>query len=308
MPRLQTQPNTANAASEGLREQAGGRDSEDDAEEGQQFQDAVAPGEPIVRQEFGQDAILRGREERAMAPHQEDRRELQRGPAPGQGERREQHDADLREFHVADDQRLAEAVGQPPPEHREQDERRGEQGAGQSHPSIALLHRQRTPKDEQDDQVLQRIIAEGGLELRRHQAPEATAPAGMALIAVHAVCHASWRRTANFMSIGGQVGVLSRVQRAESRAESMGGESRAGRRGIRDCRQPRRFVCSSGSARRTTPSPTPLHPLCLFRSHRFSPLYSIQHSTQHSLLFASYPFNCPIISNADSARLRIYTW
>ena len=116
-----------------------------------------------------------------MTTHQEDGREIQHYVSSRQGEPSERHDTHFRDLHIDHHALLAVTVRQPATQHREEDERRREDGRHQGdHPILRASPSGSggTGHEDQDDQLLERIVAERVLELRPHQAPEATLPAG----------------------------------------------------------------------------------------------------------------------------------
>ena len=164
------------AWAEGFGEFACGVDAADDAEEGEEFEDAVAPAEFGGREDFGEDAVFRGAEDGAVDAHEADGEELHAELAGAEGPCGDEHDDDFGGFDPLHDGAFAAAVSEPAAEHAEEDEGEGEGGAGFGGEGDFLVVAELEGEDEVDDELFEGVVAEGALGLGEHEGPEAAFP------------------------------------------------------------------------------------------------------------------------------------
>jgi hypothetical protein len=110
-------------------EKAGGHYGADAADERAEFDDSVAPGETSLRQNFGEEAVFRGAEQRRLCANQEDSGAFERQVSQPQAQDGDAHDENLHQLGADDDVAFAVAVGEVPSSEREEDERKREESA-----------------------------------------------------------------------------------------------------------------------------------------------------------------------------------
>ena len=154
------------------RRQAAGDGAEQDGDEGRTLDQGVAGRQLLRLQMVGQDAVFDRPEQRRDRPEQAKRDEQHRHGMQGEAEDRNRGRADLRELQPLRHHRLVEAVGHLAADTREQEERRDEEPARQGHQRFAMRAGELV-KDDEDQRVLEKVVVEGGEELRPEQRGEA---------------------------------------------------------------------------------------------------------------------------------------
>ena len=84
------------------------------SQERTQLDHAISPGKFPLRKQFGEKAVFRRPEQRALRADQENRRRFHRKIAEGEGQQRKKHDADFKKLRADRDRPLAVAVSQEP--------------------------------------------------------------------------------------------------------------------------------------------------------------------------------------------------
>ena len=172
-------------AGESFAQPAAGDGSPDDGEERAKLEDAVAPRESFLRQQFRQQTVFGWPENRAVYAHQKHARDGEIKLVQRQPGQREQHDNNLKHLHADGDGTLAEAVGEKSAGHRKHNERQREQRAHHGDEPVALLVGKAHARDEEDDEPLEGVVTERALELRDEERPEAATGGGYGVVGVH---------------------------------------------------------------------------------------------------------------------------
>src|SRR2546425_3923174 len=120
-------------------------------EERCQLENAVAPGQQLVRQEFGKQTVLRGSEEGSLRACQENHRISHAGVAASEGVHGEEHRANFEDLCGDRHASFAETVGKESPSHREQEERKSEQIPNDKNQPVFLRIRRISAQDQEDD-------------------------------------------------------------------------------------------------------------------------------------------------------------
>jgi hypothetical protein len=157
------------------RDQHAGDRAQQDREEGAGLDQRVAEQQLVRRQQVGQDRVFDRAKERHLDPHREQQRQQERGAAGDNPDCRRHHHRDLDQLDDARKPRLVAAVGQGSGARRAQKERQDEQPAGErdQQPGRQRVAGVGAIGDHQYQRVLQRVVIEGGEELRREQRAEA---------------------------------------------------------------------------------------------------------------------------------------
>ena len=164
----------------------GGGEAENDGHEGAEFEQTVAPGQLLFRQQLRQQPVLGRTEECAVDAHQKNAREQRPARFPRRGDSRVQlplppHETRQRQQHheyfedlYADGHRpFAAAVREESARHGKQNERQGEQRHDQFAQFMFLGEGHVQPDEQEHDEIFQDVVAERALELSDEEAPEA---------------------------------------------------------------------------------------------------------------------------------------
>ena len=149
----------------------------DDGQKRPQLDDAIAPRQSFLRQQFRKKAILRRPEECGLTRHQRERDQRKRERVRGEAGCRQQHRSEFHDLGPDRDPSLAEVVRQPAAGHAEDQKRHREQKGDHRDKGLALGLRHVHPDDDREQQIAQDVVAEGALKLRCNQRPKAAATA-----------------------------------------------------------------------------------------------------------------------------------
>ena len=116
-------------------------------QEGCEFEDAVAPGEQLVRQELGQQAVFGGAEEGRLRTGQENHRKCHARITLREGVHGEKHGANLEDLGGYGHVSFAKTVGQESAGHRKQQERERKEIANDKNQEIFLRIRRMGAQD-----------------------------------------------------------------------------------------------------------------------------------------------------------------
>jgi len=153
----------------------------DNGEKCCEFEDAVAPGQQFVRQEFGKQAVFRGAEERGLRASQENHGIRQSGVAPRESVHGEKHCASFEDLCRDRHASFAKTVRKVSACHGKQEERESKEIPNDKNQEIFLRIRGVGPEDQENDKEFQAVVVEGALELRSDQTPKAEPPLFFAL-------------------------------------------------------------------------------------------------------------------------------
>ena len=170
--RHQHQARTRRPGFKSRRQQSTADRAQDDGQEAAQFEHAIAPRQFLFRQQFRQRTILRRSEDGAVGAHKEHAQQHEAEMMAGQPEGGQGHDQNLQELDRHDHAAFAEPRGECTAQHGEKQKRQHQQRHGQRRQPVLFrfTHSQADP-DEQG-QLLERVVAEGALELRDDKRPE----------------------------------------------------------------------------------------------------------------------------------------
>src|ERR1039458_1963650 len=159
-----------------LGEFAGGYRAADSCDECTKLDDAVAPGEALLRQKLRQQSIFRRAEERAFCADQKYARAFHGQVVPRERRDKKCHDAELEKLCADGDAAFAVAVREVAAGHREEDERNREERSDNGDQAVSLHLREIHCDDDVGDEELQPVVVKPGLELGDDEAPETAAP------------------------------------------------------------------------------------------------------------------------------------
>ncbi len=161
------------AAAEMLGEESAGERGEDGGEKSGELDDAVAPAEFGFGEEFGQERVFCWAKDRTLGAGQEEGEAGKADAIVGERERSESHDEEFEDFHAEGDAALAVFIGEVATGDREDEERNGEEERNhEDEPKVALIFVGEGFEDEEADEPLQRVVAEGVLKLDGDERPE----------------------------------------------------------------------------------------------------------------------------------------
>src|SRR5580698_3641845 len=157
-----------------LGEEAAGERGEDGGEKGGEFNDAVAPAEFGVWEEFGEQRVFGRAEDCALGAGEEKGGGGEIDAIVRERECVERHDDEFEDLYAEGDAALAVFVGEVAAGNREDEEGDGEeQWDHQDEPEVALIFVGKRFEDEEADEPLEGVVAEGVLELDGDERPKA---------------------------------------------------------------------------------------------------------------------------------------
>ena len=134
-------------------EEAAGERGEDGGEKSGEFDDAVSPAEFGLGQEFGEERVFRGAEDRALGAGEEESEAGKVDAIVGQREGGERHDDEFEDFDAKGDAALAVFIGEIPAWDREDEEGDGEEKRDdEDEPQVALIFVGKGFEDQKADQ------------------------------------------------------------------------------------------------------------------------------------------------------------
>ncbi len=155
-----------------LGEEAAGERSEDGGEESGEFDDAVAPAEFGVGEEFGEERVFCWAEDCALGAGEEEGEAGEVDAIVGEREGGERHDDEFENFHAEGDAALAVFVGEVAAGDREDEEGNGEEERDdEDEPEVALIFVGEGFEDEEADEPFEGVVAEGVLKLDGDEQP-----------------------------------------------------------------------------------------------------------------------------------------
>ena len=152
-----------------------GEGAEDDGDKGAKFQNAVAPGKFLLREQLRQQPVLGGAKDRAVNPHEKQGSQNECHHVAAERERSKNHHEDFKYLYGHRDIALAVMVREITTHHGKDDKRQREQRADDAHHQLTSARWQIHAYDHENDQILQRIVAERSLKLRDDEGPKAFA-------------------------------------------------------------------------------------------------------------------------------------
>src|SRR5271170_1673966 len=160
-------------------EEAGGHYGADAADERAEFDDPVAPGKAALRQDFRQQAVFRGAEERGLRADQKYGGTFQRQILQPQAQDSDAHYENFHQLGADHDAAFAVTVGEVAAGEREENKGEREECANDEDEEIALVLSEVHRDDEVNDEEFYGVVVEGVLKLGDDQAPEAETPRGL---------------------------------------------------------------------------------------------------------------------------------
>ena len=162
------------ATAEMLGEESAGERGADGGEERGQLDDAVAPTEFGFGEEFGEKRVLRGAEDCTLSASEEEGEAGEVNAIVREREGGKRHDDELENFDAECDAAFAVFVGEVAAGNREDEEGNGEEEWDYQHePQVALIFVGEGFEDEEADEPLEGVVAEGVLKLDGDERPEA---------------------------------------------------------------------------------------------------------------------------------------
>src|SRR5579864_1045344 len=158
-----------------------------------EFNHAVSPGELVVREQLGQQSILRRAKQRPLRADQKNGGGLHRQIPGGERGNSKKSYANLEHFRANRDGALAVAVGKISARERKQYERNSEEGADQQNEAVTHSRGEIALDDQVDDEKLESVVVERALKLSGDQAPEAEPPVRGETGRIYARSVSGWR-------------------------------------------------------------------------------------------------------------------